>query len=161
MNKKIVYIDMDGVIVDFKKEIDLHFQKDTSLEINYRDNPDEIPGIFKNPQPVVGAIESIVKLSEIGQYDLFIATSATWGNVESAMHKREWIERYFGDLFKKKMIITHRKDLLLGDYLIDDREANGAKHFKGELISFGWAYEKDEWNEYPTWEDVLKKLLND
>ena len=57
------------------------------------------------------------------------------------------------------MIITHRKDLLLGDYLIDDREANGAKHFKGELISFGWAYEKDEWNEYPTWEDVLKKLF--
>ena len=100
-----VIFDMDGVIVDFKKEIDLHFQKDTSLEINYRDNPDEIPGIFKNPQPVEGAIESIIKLSEKGQYDLFIATSATWGNVESAMHKREWIERYFGDLFKKKMII--------------------------------------------------------
>jgi 5'-nucleotidase len=57
------------------------------------------------------------------------------------------------------MIITHRKDLLLGDYLIDDREANGAKDFKGELISFGWAYEKNQWNEYPTWDDVLKQLL--
>jgi len=50
---------------------------------------------------------------------------------------RQWIERHFGDLFKNKMIITHRKDLLHGDYLIDDREANGAKDFKGELISFG------------------------
>jgi 5'-nucleotidase len=159
MKKQIVYIDMDGVIVDFKREIDLHFQKDSNLESIYRENPDEIPGIFKNPQPIEGAIESILKLSQQGKYDLLIATSATWGNVESAMHKREWIERYFGDLFKKKMIITHRKDLLLGDYLIDDREANGAKDFKGELISFGWAYEKDEWNEYPTWEDVLKKLI--
>lgn len=159
MKKQIVYIDMDGVIVDFKNEIDLHFQKDKSLAINYRENPDEIPGIFKNPKPVEGAIESILKLSEHGQYDLFIATSATWRNVESAMHKREWIEYYFGDLFKKKMIITHRKDLLLGDYLIDDREANGAKDFKGELISFGWAYETEKWNKYPTWADVLKKLL--
>jgi 5'-nucleotidase len=159
MKKQIVYIDMDGVIVDFKREIDLYFQKDSNLEFIYRENPDEIPGIFKNPQPIEGAIESILKLSQQGKYDLLIATSATWGNVESAMHKREWIERYFGDLFKKKMIITHRKDLLLGDYLIDDREANGAKDFKGELISFGWAYDKDEWNEYPTWEDVLKKLI--
>lgn len=159
MNKQIVYIDMDGVIVDFKYEIDLHFERDPRLIIDFKDNPDEIPGIFKNPKPVEGAIESILKLSEHGQYDLFIATSATWGNIESAMHKREWIERHFGDLFKKKMIITHRKDLLLGDYLIDDRDANGAKDFRGELIPFGWAYETETWNKYPTWEDVLNKLL--
>ena len=39
------------------------------------------------------------------------------------------------------MIITHRKDLLIGEYLIDDRLANGAEHFRGKLISFGWNYE--------------------
>jgi 5'-nucleotidase len=102
MKKHIVYIDMDGVIVDFKNEIDLHFQNDKNLEINYRDNPDEIPAIFKNPQPVIGAVESIIILAEHERYDLFIATSATWCNVQSAMHKREWIEHHFGDLFKKK-----------------------------------------------------------
>ena len=57
------------------------------------------------------------------------------------------------------MLITHRKDLLIGDYLIDDREANGAINFKGELLPFGWAYEKKEWNEYKTWNDILNKLL--
>lgn len=150
---------MDGVIVDFKSEIDLHFKKQPSLRTNYNDNPDEIPGIFLNPKPVIGSIDAVKKLSETGKYDLFIATSATWGNVESAMHKRLWIETHFGDLFKKKMMITHRKDLLIGDFLIDDREANGAKDFAGELLSFGWAYEKKEWNEYPTWEHLLKKLL--
>ena len=62
MKKQIVFLDMDGVIVDFKNEIDLHFQNDKSLEINYLDNPDEIPGIFKNPQPMHRAIESILKL---------------------------------------------------------------------------------------------------
>ena len=35
------------------------------------------------------------------------------------------------------MYTTHRKDLLIGDYLIEDRLANGAKDFKGELINFG------------------------
>ncbi len=92
--------------------------------------------------------------------DLFIVTSATWNNHESATHKRNWIESFFGDLFKKKMFITHRKDLLIGDYLIDDREANGAKAFKGELLPFGWAYEKNEWNEYRNWRDILNKLIN-
>lgn len=159
MTKKIVYIDMDGVIVDFQSQIDFHFEYKPEYKIIYQDNPDEIPGIFRNPKPIIGAVDAIYDLHESGKYDLFIATSATWGNVESAMHKREWIEEHFQDLFKKKMIITHRKDLLIGDYLIDDREANGAKDFKGELIPFGWAYEKETWNTYPTWDDVLKKLL--
>lgn len=49
--------------------------------------------------------------------------------------------------------------MLIGDYLIDDREANGASNFRGELLSFGWAYEKEEWNTYKDWEAILKKLL--
>jgi hypothetical protein len=47
----------------------------------------------------------------------------------------------------------------MGDYLIDDRIKNGAGEFKGELLRFGWAYETETWNEYPTWESILKKLL--
>jgi 5'(3')-deoxyribonucleotidase len=57
------------------------------------------------------------------------------------------------------MFVTHRKDLLMGDYLIDDRIKNGAGEFKGELLGFGWAYETETWNEYPTWESILEKLL--
>jgi hypothetical protein len=49
--------------------------------------------------------------------------------------------------------------MLIGDYLIDDRTANGAGEFGGELLQFGWAYETETWNEYPTWESILKKLL--
>jgi 5'(3')-deoxyribonucleotidase len=57
------------------------------------------------------------------------------------------------------MFITHRKDLLIGDYLIDDRLANGAESFKGELIHFGKDYKTFEPNPFPTWESVLKYLL--
>ncbi len=158
-NKKIVFIDMDGVLVDFGQAIkDMH-KTYPEYKIKYEEKPDLIPGIFKDAKPITGAIEAVQQLAASGKYDLFISTTATWGNPEAAMHKRLWVEKYFDELFKKKMIITHRKDLLLGDYLIDDRIANGAADFKGELLSFGWAYEKDEWNEYRTWNDILNKLL--
>ena len=154
---------MDGVLVDFLDAIETNNKINPKFKKTFKKNPDLIPGIFKNPKPIEGAIEAVGKLAESDEYDLFIATSATWGNPEAATHKRLWIEKHFGDLFKKKMFITHRKDLLIGDYLIDDREANGAANFNGELLPFGWAYEKNngkgEWNEYKTWNDLLNKLL--
>ena len=41
------------------------------------------------------------------------------------------------EIWRKRMVITHRKDLCMGDYLIDDRDKNGASEFKGEWIHFG------------------------
>jgi len=158
-NKKTVFIDMDGVLVDFSKAVEDQFKLHPTYKEKFKRNPDLIPGIFKDPKPITGAIESVQQLAASGKYDLYISTTASWDNPEAAMDKRHWIEKHFGKLFKKKMVITHRKDLLLGDYLIDDRDANGADDFKGELLSFGWAYEKKEWNKYKTWSDILKKLL--
>jgi len=68
------------------------------------------------------------------------------------MDKRFWIEEHFGNLFKKKMVISHLKNMLIGDYLIDDRTANGAGEFKGEHIHFNT-------DSFPNWEAVLKHLL--
>jgi 5'-nucleotidase len=157
--KKILYIDMDGVLVDFESEILKFYQLHPYLKGRYKDNPDHIHGIFRNPKPIYGSIEAVNKLYESGKYDMFIATAAPWGNPESATDKRFWIETHFGNMFHKKMFITHRKDLLMGDYLIDDRTKNGAGEFKGELIQFGWNYEEEKWNPYPNWESVLNKLL--
>jgi 5'(3')-deoxyribonucleotidase len=157
--KKIVYIDMDGVLVDLGKEFDKWFELHPHLKERYKHNPDHIHGIFRNPPPIEGAIEAVKKLYESGKYELLIATAAPWGNPEAATDKRFWIEKHFGNIFHKKMFVTHRKDLLLGDYLIDDRIKNGAGDFGGELLRFGWAYETEEWNEYPTWDSILKRLL--
>jgi 5'-nucleotidase len=159
IDKKIVYIDMDGVLVDLAKEIDIWFINHPKLVLKYNDCPDHIPGIFRTPPPYEGAIEAVKELALSGKYELIIATAAPWGNPDSATDKRYWIEKYFGTYFHKQMIITHRKDLLIGDYLIDDRKVNGATEFKGELLSFGWDYEHRKWNEYKTWKEILEKLL--
>jgi 5'(3')-deoxyribonucleotidase len=142
---------MDGVLVNLKNEIDNYIANNP--DEYYRNNPDHIPGIFRNPPPIEGAIDAVWRLHNSGRYDLYIATAAPWGNPESNTDKRYWIGRHFGDLFYKKMFITHRKDLLIGNYLIDDRTKNGAKDFVGELLLFG------EGNPYPDWNSILNKLL--
>ena len=159
MDKKVVWIDMDGVLVDFSKQVENTISNNTFLREAYKGRYDHIPGIFRNPPPIEGAIEAIQKLKESGKYELYIATAAPWGNPSSAMDKRFWIEEHFGDLFRKKMVITHLKNMLRGDYLIDDRTANGAGEFEGELLQFGWSYETETFSKYPTWDSILEKLL--
>jgi 5'-nucleotidase len=157
MSKKILWIDMDGVLVNFDAHIESTFSKDTFIREFYRSSPDRIPGIFRNPPPIEGAIEAVHKLYESGKYEMYIATAAPWGNPSSASDKRYWVETHFGRMFRKKMAITHLKHLLIGDYLIDDRTANGAGNFgkltgHGEHIHFGHG-------NFKNWTDVLTYLL--
>ena len=152
-NKKILYLDMDGVLVDLETNIQNHFKEYPYQKHLYKNFPDLINNIFLDPPPIEGAIEAVKKLEESGKYDLFIATAAPWGNHQSGAHKRIWIEKYFGKFFKKKMFITHRKDMLMGDYLIDDRTTNGAGEFRGEHIHFGT-------EKFPNWNVVVEYLLN-
>lgn len=159
MSKKILYIDMDGVLVDLGGAFDKFFDLHPTLRERYKTHPDHIQGIFRNPQPVEGAVEAVNKLHESGKYEMFIATTAPWGNPMSASDKRFWIEDNFGMLFHKKMFVTHRKDLLVGDYLIDDRVKNGAAEFQGELLQFGVNWETGETNRFPTWQHILDYLL--
>ena len=136
MAKKIVYVDMDNTIVDFKSGIKRLSKSDTK---EYKDRYDDHPYIFTLMDPIKDSIESIKKLNK--QYDLYVLSTAPWDNPNAWKQKRDWIGKYFGDkkkdVFYKKVILTHNKNLNKGDYLIDDRPHNGAEHFEGEWIKFG------------------------
>ena len=142
---------MDGVLVDFGGHIETVMRENPYLNEEYAGREDEIPNIFRHAPPIEGAIEAVKKLEESGKYELYIATAAPWGNPTAAMDKRLWIVEHFGELFKKKMAITHLKNMLIGDYLIDDRTKNGAGEFNGTHIHFG--------NGGIGWDDVLEILL--
>ncbi len=159
MNKKILYIDMDGVLVNLGKSFDDFFTLHPYLKERYKDCPDHIQGVFRNCEPIDGAIEAVQKLYDSGKYDMFIATSSPWGNPQAAADKRFWIEDKFGKIFHKRMFVTHRKDLLVGDYLIDDRTKNGAGEFKGELLQFGVNWETGKAGKFPNWDSILDYLL--
>lgn len=156
IEKEILWIDMDGVLANFEKGVEMK-TVDPFIREFYKSSPDRIPGIFRDLPPIEGAVDAVYQLHESGKYDMYVATAAPWGNPEAATDKRYWIERHFGRMFRKKMAITHLKHLLVGDYLIDDRTANGAGEFgkitgNGKHIHFGT-------KEFPNWESVLNYLL--
>lgn len=129
---KILYIDMDGVLVDFNRMLE---ENNLTTKEEIDEYVDNTPGIFKDLKPIAGAIESFEILSQY--FDTYILTTAPWKNITSWSDKREWITRHLGERGKKRLIITHRKDLNRGDYLIDDRLKHGVAEFDGEHIHFG------------------------
>ena len=149
--KKIVYIDMDNVIVDFPTGI---AKLDEKTRQQYKGNYDEVEGIFGLMEPMPKAIEAVNQLAE--KYDIYVLSTSPWHNPSAWIDKIKWIHRYFGEdknsVLYKRVILSHHKNLNQGDYLIDDRTANGADKFKGEHIHFGT-------EKFPDWESVLKYLL--
>ena len=145
--KKILYVDMDNVLVDFPSGIS---KISKALQSEYEDKLDEVPGIFSLMEPIEGAIESYKKLSQ--KFDTYILSTAPWKNSSGWSDKNEWVKKYLGDFAYKRLILSHHKNLNYGHYLIDDRLANGANLFEGEHIHFGS-------DKFPDWESVCSYLL--
>ena len=144
---KIVYIDMDNVLVNFQSGIDALTEEE---RVAFKDDLDDVPGIFSKMKPIDGAIEAYEELSK--HYDIYILSTAPWQNPSAWSDKLEWAQKYLGDLAYKKLILSHNKNLNIGDYLIDDRLANGASEFKGEHIHFGK-------KPFTDWGSVLSYLV--
>lgn len=146
---KKLFFDMDGVLVDFQSGID---KLSDEVKKEYKGRLDEVPGIFSLMDPMPGAIEAVNTLSEY--YDVYILSTAPWKNTTAYSDKLSWLTKHFGDLFKKRVIITHCKNLCDGDYLVDDRAKNGASEFPGEWVQFGS-------ERYPDWEEVTRYLISE
>ena len=144
--KKILYVDMDNVLVDFPSA----FSR-VSLELltKHEDDKDEIPGIFSLMDPIPGAIESFNELSKL--FDTYILSTSPWENDSAWTDKLKWVKKHLGESAYKRLILSHHKNLNTGDFLIDDRTKNGADKFQGEHIHFGT-------EKFPDWKSVVEYL---
>ena len=138
---------MDNVLVDFSSGIE---KLPNQLQVEYQGRMDEVPGIFSLMKPYVGAIDSFGRLCK--KYDTYVLSTAPWENASAWSDKNLWVRKYLGKIAERRLILSHHKNLNFGDFLIDDRTANGASDFKGMHIIFGS-------NEYPDWEAVCEYLL--
>lgn len=153
----ILYIDMDGVIASFAGAIAL---LDPELELG--DGPDyeersrrctslcrDNVNIFRGLEPISGAKGAIRDLREL--YDIYFLSTPMWAVPESYSDKRIWLEDHYGEWAHKRLILTHRKDLNWGDFLVDDTTRNGTDQFKGEHVHFGS-------ERFPDWPSVTNYL---
>ena len=146
MSKKVVYVDMDNVVVDFQSSF--QYLDEEILE-EYKNNMDEIPNIFSLMHPMDKAIESVEYLAK--HFEVFFLSTSPWDNNSALGDKLNWIKKYFPEIGYKRLILSHNKHLNIGDYLIDDRLANGADRFTGKHIHFGT-------DEFKDWNEVIKYI---
>ncbi|KQM81277.1 hypothetical protein [Agromyces sp. Leaf222] len=152
MTKKIVYIDLDNTLVDFRSalpRLDPPLDRDSA-----QPDLDDIPGIFALMDPMPGAVDAFHDLSTA--YDVYILSTAPWNNPSAWSDKLLWVQQHLatdasGPAYKR-LILSHHKHLNRGDYLIDDRSARGASEFEGEWLQFGVP-------PYETWANVTSYLL--
>ena len=144
ITKPIVLIDMDGVICDFDRRAKELEEKGIKGHSLFRH-----PDAYRNLDPIEGAIDAWITLQE--NYETYILSTPPWSNPDAWAEKRIWVQQHLGDTAKKKLILCHHKGLVKGDYLIDDRIANGVADFGGEHIHFGNV-------QFPGWKEVLTYL---
>jgi 5'-nucleotidase len=114
------------------------------------------PGFFRNLPAKEGAIEGIQKLSRY--YDIvFITASEHYAYVDKYL----WIEENLNFLPKPNLILTHRKDLVLGDIFVDDGPHNLLKSPAKMKIVFDhpWNRHLTQFQRVYQWDDLLDLLL--
>ena len=146
MSRKIVYVDMDNVLVDFKSA--LPYVPDEVLR-EYAGHLDDVPGIFSLMTPMPGALVAFSELATL--FDTYILSTAPWDNPTAWSDKLAWVKVHLGKAAHKRLILTHHKDLNRGDFIIDDRTKHGADVFQGEHIHFGM-------ERFPDWPAVMAYL---
>jgi len=146
VTSKILYIDMDNVLVDFPSGIARLPQE---IVTDYDERLDELPGIFSLMEPLPNAVESFEYLASL--YDTYILSTSPWENPSAWSDKLLWVKRHLGKSAYKRLILSHHKNLNVGHYLVDDRPKNGADRFPGEHIHFGS-------EKFPDWQAVVGYL---
>ena len=152
MKKLTILIDMDGVLVDFQSGIDC-FPEGTGEDFGGWDN---VPTIFSCMQPMPGAIDAFRELAQ--HHDVYIVSTAPWANSTAWSDKRDWVVRHLGEAAEKRLILTHHKNLVRGDIIIDDRTKRGVAEHDARHIHFGRDPDTGELNEFPDWPSALAEV---
>ena len=95
--KKIVYFDMDNVLVNFQSGIDQ--LSDYQLK-SYKNNYDEVPGIFGTMKPNEDMVDLFNDMIEDERYDCYILSTSPWNNPRPLLIRWSGLKNTFQKLTK-------------------------------------------------------------
>lgn len=138
---KRIFIDMDGVLCDFKSAYETDLKKNPNQPY-----PQSQYGFFLNLKPITDSLQAVNILKK--DFDVWILTRPSVHNISCYSEKALWIKNHLGFDMQEKTILCTDKSLLKGDFLIDDQVEHGQEDFEGQLIRFGSS-------EFKNWKSVL------
>jgi len=135
MRKYKIGFDMDKVLTDFDKAYKQQWKETQQFPQAGARFFDELDLLFSNE---IANIEYVKKLSLLG-HDVRIITAPSIPNINCWTGKAVWIQRYFGQEFLKKVVMTYDKAIASRyvDILVDDSTKNGQLAFGDGLITYG------------------------
>ena len=150
-----IIVDMDEVIADPMNHMIEWYKKEHGGGVDYekmlagswiKGFPDEhqpivwdrlrAPGFFRHLPVMKDSVDVLREIND--RYELFIVSAAT-EFPNSLKDKIEWLEDHFPFLTWKQVALCGSKDLVYGDYMIDDHLKN-LKGFKGKPYLFTAAH---------------------
>lgn len=121
-------------------------------------------GVWYQGKAIPGAHQGIQRLVNLG-HEVVIVSSPFWDSVWCAFDKGRWVKDNLPMIGVKNVVLTHRKDLVTGDVLIDDAVHN-LESFPGYKVLFN-----QPWNEgynahnngmirVMDWKEVVRAIKN-
>ncbi|MEW9671988.1 hypothetical protein [Ammoniphilus sp. 3BR4] len=114
------------------------------------------PGFFRNLPAKEGAIEGIKELSLY--YDIVFVTASEHYAFQDKYH---WIRENLSFLSKPNLVLTHRKDLIVGDIIVDDGPHNILKSPVKTKIIFDhpWNRHISQFQRVTHWDQLVDFLI--
>ncbi|OAV45541.1 5'(3')-deoxyribonucleotidase [Lewinella sp. 4G2] len=143
-----ICVDMDGVMADTYAKFVTAYEKEFNRVLTQKDllgkkvydldGANHLrdlmyeKGFFRDLQVMDNAPEVLEEL--YAQHEIFIVTTATEFR-HSMRDKWDWMAEHFPFIHHSRMVFCGTKDIVYGDYLLDDKVSN-LKVFKGEGLLF-------------------------
>lgn len=186
--KKIILVDIDGVLIDFNKGVydkwkvkhpdlpvielqnltkhdqaSMYRDLNPSYEALVREILDDIT-FFDNLDPIDGCLNVLNEMENEG-YEVFLCTGIM-RKFNTTCSKHEWINKKFGSRWARKIIyVSKDKTLVRGDILIDDKpEITGVLQPTWTHIVFDQPYNRNEnkprIRHWSEWKNVVNNVLS-
>ena len=171
---KTLIIDMDNVMADisrhfieaYNRETGEHIDRQALLgkpEVGAFPQPEVIhrllhtPGFFLNAPLMKDAQEVVAALNK--KYKVFIVSSAM-EFPQSLPEKFEWLAKHFPFIGWQQIIFCGSKEVITGDYMIDDYPKNLDAFGGGRLLfTAPHNYLLTGYDRVDSWQDVADRLL--
>lgn len=179
--KKLILVDMDGVLADFEKAFldrwKFLYPNKTHIPLEKRNIfylKDQYPkeeikniysiilemGFYLNMEPIKGSIEAMHKMLELG-HNVLICTSPIRNSNYCVQEKYEWVRRNLGKQWELRLNLVRDKKYMKGDYLIDDKpDIRGEVEPDWEHIVYDQPYNRNITDgrrrmTWENWQDII------